>query len=444
MEFFYEDALAEATKLDAILKETGKPVGPLHGLPMSVKEHFNFKDHVTHAGYVGWLDRVSPEFADTTKQLIDCGAVIFCRTTEPQSLMHLDSYNNIVGRCRNPNNTFLSPGGSSSGEGAMVAMGGSALGMGSDGGGSIRAPSAFCGIYGLKATAQRISIKGFTVSVAGIEGFIGVIGPMTRFVEDLDLFMTAILNFANPWKYDPFLTVVPWRPVEDPKPTSLKIGVVFDDGIVRPHANIKRALETVVGKLKEQGVEIVSFKPPRHEEAMRAIMKVYSGDGNECQKDALAISGEPINPLTTWTLSFGDGDEGMPVRDLYRTSVTKGEVRQEYLDMMNNESIDFILSPTYVGCAPVPDTLHYWGYTCIYNLLDMPNVVFPTGLYSDSTLDKPENFKPRNEYEEYEHKLFEDPAIFDGAPLNLQLTGKRFSDEKLVKAVKVISEIIKT
>ncbi|GMF32677.1 unnamed protein product [[Candida] boidinii] len=129
MELFTDEGLKRAEELDEYFKKNGKTVGFLHGLPVSLKEHYDYKGRITHAGYVAYIDRVSEEWCLTSKCLYDQGAVFYIRTTEPQCLMHLCSNNNITGKCLNPTNTSLTPGGSSSGEGALAAMKGSVFGL---------------------------------------------------------------------------------------------------------------------------------------------------------------------------------------------------------------------------------------------------------------------------------------------------------------------------
>lgn len=129
-EFLTEEALTRARELDEHLARTGRPVGPLHGLPISVKEHLNLKGKPCNAGYVGWINRVPDVDNVTLKCLKDAGAVIFCRTTQPQTIMHLECSNNISGVTVNAYNRSLTSGGSSGGEGALLGIKGSPLGVG--------------------------------------------------------------------------------------------------------------------------------------------------------------------------------------------------------------------------------------------------------------------------------------------------------------------------
>jgi amidase len=130
-----ERALSRAGYLDAYLKQHKKPIGPLHGLPISVKEMIGMKDLGLNAGYVSWWGKTATEDAHVLQILWNAGAVFYARTTQPQSMMHLETDNNLYGVTVNPYSEDVSAGGSSGGEGGLVGMRGSCLGVGSDIGG---------------------------------------------------------------------------------------------------------------------------------------------------------------------------------------------------------------------------------------------------------------------------------------------------------------------
>lgn len=250
VDIFIDEGLTRAQTLDEYYRKTGKTAGPLHGLPVSLEAQFNYKDKVTHAGYVGYIENYAIFENVTVSILKKLGAVFYIRTNVPQTMMHLDSNNNIVGRTRNPYNLALSSGGSSGGEGALVGFGGSPLGIGTDIGGSIRAPAAFSGCMGLRPTSRRISVLGCISAGAGQETVPGVCGPMAKTVEDIELFMKLYINQGEPWNYDAWCLRIPWREVAVPVPESISIAVMCDNEIVKPTPAIERGLKYVVGKLK--------------------------------------------------------------------------------------------------------------------------------------------------------------------------------------------------
>ncbi|CDK27623.1 unnamed protein product [Kuraishia capsulata CBS 1993] len=446
MEFFIGEGLKRAAELDAEFAKTGKLTGPLHGIPISLKEQIGHAGKITNGGWVGWLTNIPKEDAVTVTVLRNLGAVFYVRTNQPQSLMHLDSNNNIVGRSRNPYNLKLTPGGSSGGEGACVSFGASPLGVGTDIGGSIRAPAAFSGCWGLRPSTRRISTLGGVSSGKGQESVPSVAGPLARDLDDVDLFMKAYINDGKPWDYDPWCIPVPWRSLEKPDPKQITVAIMYDDGLVRPHAPIARGLKHVAEKLTSAGVKVVEFDPIRTKEAYETVNKMYSCDGNFFQKDMVKPSGEPLLPLTEWALSFGDGDKSYSVVDNRFLNVTRDSLRKDYLDYFVQNKVDFIISPTYVGTAPVGaydgvEGPYYWGYTSLWNILDLPTLVFPTGLHQDPSIDVAEKIEPRSELEKIEHDKYI-PANFRDAPINLQLTARRYFDEETVAFGKVLRDIL--
>lgn len=132
-EIFFDEAVDQAKELDRILEETGKPIGPLHGVPFSIKDHYNIKGKRTTAGYISY-SRFPPKEQDAyvVDILRKAGAVFYVKTNNPQCMMVLEAVSNIYGRTLNPKNTRMGPGGSSGGEGALLALKGSPVGLGSD------------------------------------------------------------------------------------------------------------------------------------------------------------------------------------------------------------------------------------------------------------------------------------------------------------------------
>ncbi|KAL7665386.1 amidase [[Candida] zeylanoides] len=440
LQLFIGEGLERASYLDDYLKKNGKPFGPLHGLPISLKEHLDYRGKVTHGGYVSQLGNVPSAHGVTTQVLENLGAVFYVRTNEPQTLMHVDSNNNIIGLSRNPHNMRLSSGGSSSGEGAIVAFGGSALGVGSDIGGSIRAPAAFSGCHGLRPTSKRISASGGVSAGAGQESVLGVVGPLARSIADLELWMKHYINGGKPWMLDQSCIPLPWRTVQPPKPADLKIAVMYDDGLVKPTPPIARGLRQVVAKLEASGVKVIKFEPIKTQLAFDTVVKMYGCDGNDKQRELLAASGEPLVKLTQWGLNLGDGKH-YNVSQNRELNVARDELRQNYTDYLYDNKVDFILSPAFSNVAPKSEQAYNWSYTALFNLLDFPALAFQTGLFQDPAIDiwgpDHSSYKFRSKLEELECSTY-DPQSFVGAPIALQLSGRRYDDEELLAAAKTI------
>ena len=169
LEIFFDAAIEDARRLDKYYAQHNAPVGPLHGLPVSLKDQFHVKGVETSMGYVGWIGTFQGEKgtgrekvyeSEMVKELRGMGAVLYCKTSVPHTLMAGETVNNITGYTWNPKNRHLSCGGSSGGEGALISLKGSPVGFGTDIGGSIRIPAAFNGLYGLRPSSGRLPYEG--------------------------------------------------------------------------------------------------------------------------------------------------------------------------------------------------------------------------------------------------------------------------------------------
>ena len=440
-ELLPERALARAQELDDHLAETGKPVGLLHGLPLSVKEHIGMKGLDLNAGFVAWVGNISADDAEILKLLRKAGAVFYARTTEPQTLMHLETSNNIYGVTVNPYNTKLTCGGSSGGEGALLGLKGSCLGIGTDIGGSIRSPAANNGIFGLRPTTYRLPVNGWAATMFGEEQVVPVIGPMSTSIGGIKVFMRALLD-QKPWLLDPSLINLPWKTSNQLRTDAtgnrkLRIGLLTDDGVVKPHPPILRGLSTLVSALKSSpDIEVVDFPPYKHDLAWSTIASLYFGDGGKEEAEAIDASGEPWRPLSKFIIKENPyvKPSGLTVREVWDLTMQREAYRAAYtrhwnsintdlpapdedeneqpepLDLeggVEERMVDVILAPVGPGCAPPLDGARYWGYTAQWNLLDYPALVFPTGLRSGAGDKVEEGYEPRNERDKFNYDLCE-------------------------------------
>lgn len=436
-ELLPERALARAKELDDGLAQTGKPVGNLHGLPISVKEHIGMKGLDLNAGFVSWVGNVSPDDAQILKLLRKAGAVFYARTTEPQTLMHLETSNNIYGVTLNPYNTKLTSGGSSGGEGALLGLKGSCLGIGTDIGGSIRSPAANNGVFGLRPTTYRLPVNGWAATMFGEEQIVPVIGPLSTSFGGVEVFMKALLD-QRPWLLEPSLVNLPWKTSSQLRQDSaekrkLRVGVLADDGVVKPHPPILRGINTVSAALKASpDIEVVDFPPYKHDQAWTIIASLYFGDGGKDEIEGIEASGEPWRPLSDFIIKENPHvkPDGLSIKETWGLTVQREAYRGAYARHWNsvntglpgpeedeNEQpepladgvedlmVDVILAPVGPGCAPPLDCARYWGYTSQWNLLDYPALVFPTGLQCGSEDKAEDGYRPRNEQDKYNHEL---------------------------------------
>ncbi len=199
----------------------------------------------------------------------------------------------------NPINRNLSPGGSSGGESALIALGGSPIGLGADGGGSIRFPAAATGLFGMKATSGRVPIFRGAASMRGCRSFPIVAGPICKTAQDTAYFMETVL-LAEPWKQASSLVPLPWQ---EPDLSKIVIGVYMSDGIVRPHPPVLHALRELVRKLRDHPqFEVIGWEPYDHGLGYDLLRQLYWEDGGVETRQIMIDSGEPILPLTEWVM----------------------------------------------------------------------------------------------------------------------------------------------
>ena len=191
------------------------------------------------------------------RELRNLGAVLFCKTSVPHTLMSGETVNNIIGYTWNPKNRLLTSGGSSGGEGALIGLRGSVLGFGTDIGGSIRIPAAFNGVYGIRPSAGRMPYEGMANSMDGQNSVLSVVGPLSCSVAGLRLAFKSILS-QKPWLHDPLCLEMPWRDDEERrvKMGQLTFGVMKHDGNVTPHPPVQRAIEIVIARVRDLGHKV--------------------------------------------------------------------------------------------------------------------------------------------------------------------------------------------
>lgn len=258
----FEEGLKRAQELDGSYAKTGKPSGPLHGLPMSLKDCYTFAPYPSSIGLAKYANKEMERDSVVVEQLKSLGAVFYVKTNVPTLMLLTETNNNIWGETRNPCHKKLTPGGSSGGEGAILAVHGAPLGIGTDIGGSIRIPAAYCGIYGLKPSNGRISMLGNQPSLPGQDFIYGVGGPMAPTLGGLKLFLENVCSAEiESWGADPKIIPIPWRKdVIQPKGRKLRFGIIKNnDKTVTCHPPIERALREVREKIEKAGHEIVEW-----------------------------------------------------------------------------------------------------------------------------------------------------------------------------------------
>ncbi|KAI0120481.1 amidase [Hypoxylon sp. NC0597] len=437
-EIMFADAIERAKELDNIYKSTGKVVGPLHGVPMTFKECFHFKGYDSTNGYMSRVFQPADRTSPLPELLQAAGAVIISKTNVPQTMLVAESDNNVFGRTKNPVNSRLTSGGSSGGEGASQAFRCSALGVGTDVGGSIRIPSACNGVYGYKPSFGIIPMIGYSYSgwTGSNTGIPAVTGPLGHSVRDLDLFARIVRN-AQPWKFDPAVipNIMEFVPEAPRKPV---VGVIYASGLT-PHPPVRRAIREAVSKLAAAGFEIRDFNPPDFIGIRNISEQLFTLDGLSYPKQELAKSGEPVVPSVK-KIGFWD----IPPKtqeEAWQWNTKKGQVQKDMLDEWQRVGCDVVLAPVGPHTAVLPGDWTSDIYTVAWNVCDYPAIVIPF-THVDPALDPVDaGFKPMHTADQKNQDMY-DPELFKGAPVALQIVGPRLGDKQLLKDVELLDSVL--
>jgi len=281
----HDEALAAAKEADARVAR-GERRSVLDGVPVTLKESLDLRGHASTLGLPSRKNHRATDDAVMVAVLREAGAVFLAKTNVSQALLFHESRNPVFGETKNPWHVDRGPGGSSGGEAAIIAAGGSPAGIGTDIGGSIRGPAHVCGIVGLKPTVDRWSVVGSQGVQPGQEVVRGQSGPMGRSVDDVRVLWEA----ADPVRIAALDPKVPPLPVGDTTSPvkGLRIGWFVDDGIITPSAACRRAVERAVRALADQGAAVIEFPPRAVEEVLATYLGGISADGGVTLRTQLA------------------------------------------------------------------------------------------------------------------------------------------------------------
>ncbi len=281
-EILFDEAIERARQLDRerLANPSDNTLPPLWGLPVSLKDSFQISGYDTSTGLGCHVNEPAEESSPLAAMLLDLGAVLYCKTNLPQSIMTGDNDNNIFGRTLNPRNTALTAGGSTGGEGALIALRGSLLGVGTDIGGSIRIPSVCNGIYGFRASVGLVPHSGVRdLAVPGTDGVRSTAGSMATSIRDCSLFLKSIMQ-ANAWKYDSTVISIPCSNLSVKE--KLRIGLVEDDGVYTPSPPVRRGLKKAVDLLRESDqIEIIPLKLPNVKDHYQDLINYFTLLGSD-------------------------------------------------------------------------------------------------------------------------------------------------------------------
>ena len=414
-----DDALEQAREAEAAVAR-GDKLGPLHGVPVTIKDTIETAGLRTTSGSAMRAEFVPQRDAPAVARLKAAGAIVLGKTNAAEMAMDYTADNPVFGRTSNPYDLSLTPGGSSGGEAAAIASCMSPGGIGSDLAGSIRIPAHFCGIKGLKPTVGRVPGAGQFPPSTGPYSLGAVIGPMARNVSDLYLLFTVLAGSEVP---------EPWT---GPLPTKfsdgcsllkgLRVACYTDDGISPVTEETKTAVEAAARALSDARLIIEETRPPGIERGHDLWLKLFSRASVVQLRNVYAGHEGKGGEFVRWRLKTAD-DTPVPSLDDYINSwLERDRLRAALLEWM--EDTPLILAP--VGATPAYphdthkitvgehalNTFRAFSYSQAFNVFDLPVVVVPAGVSAE------------------------------GLPIGVQIVGRPLAEETVLVAAAIIEEAL--
>ena len=401
----FERARAEAKEADKKYASGGM-LGPLHGVPITIKDQFHIKGLPTTFGVARLKNQLATEDGAMVAALRTAGGIILGKTNVPQTLSVVETNNAIWGRTNNPWDLSRTSGGSSGGEAAIVSAGGSLIGLGCDYGGSIRLPAAWCGIYGLKPTARRLYADSAPVRTArGRECVVTQPGPLARSVADLILAFRLMVNHvvAHPTGSNPPL---PFREPNTIEINHLRVALLPKIGEWSPAPPIQRALQEASDALRAQGATVEEWTTaPNTQKGVNLFFNIVGADGFSWVKQILdgekpvplmkpsvqvsSLPGAIIPVAATLLRMTGQHHLSRMLRNMRQQSAeglmnllgNRLDYETHFVTALDIGNYDAILCPALplpaVHHGDVSNLADFWGSMLLFNTLGMPAGVAP-------------------------------------------------------------------
>jgi amidase len=428
-----ERARAEATAADNS-RAAGDPCGPLHGLPMTIKDCYETLDLVTAAGAPELAEHMPTRDADVVRLLRRAGAIVWAKTNVPYYAGDHQTYNDVYGVTNNPWDLTRTSGGSSGGAAVAVACGFTTAEIGSDIGNSIRQPAGLNGIFGLKTTHGLVSGRGHIPGPSGAltSSDLGVFGPLGRSCGDLRVLLEVLTNSGSAFGGMPGAELPRFE--QQPDIADLRIGVWSDDSVAPVDSSVKDLIESAARRLSEEGAEIKSEIRPA----------IASSDLHRNYMQLLNSTLSPQLPSERWDELFAQADgnaeyvdddaamfarnSALSHRDWLTANERRAHAQQAWADVFDD--VDIMIAPIQPVAAFPHDTERSYGKrTLIVNGADAPyrDILFWAGLATMPHL--PSVAIPIGH-------------TADGLPVGMQLIGPKWSDHKILSMGEEISSVL--
>jgi Asp-tRNA(Asn)/Glu-tRNA(Gln) amidotransferase A subunit family amidase len=380
----HPERVVQAAREAEVAVKSGSSLGPLHGVPISIKSCIEIAGMKCETGSRLRAGALAMRDAPLVERLRKAGAIVLGATNTPEFLMAWETDNLLYGRTNNPWDLERTAGGSSGGESAAIAAGMSAGGVGSDGGGSIRVPAHFCGICGLKPTPGRIPSTGHVPASGGPFALLGVVGPMARTVADVKALFEVM---QGPDDGDTCAAPVPVRWTGEKDAKNLRVGYFEDDGRTPVTPETQLAVRTAAEALRRAGFMVEPFRPEGLEEAREIWKKFFVKVGGMLLGPMFKGEEQEISPMLKQFLDWSAAEPKLTENSLLDAWFRRDGIRSKFLSQMREFPI--LLCPA----AAIPafrhgerswqiegKEVHYldaWSYTEWFNLLGNPAGVVP-------------------------------------------------------------------
>lgn len=278
----------------------------------------------------------------------------------------------------------------------------------------------------------------------GQGSMVSVVGPLATSPGTLKLVFQSLLS-TSPWLHDPLVHEIPWRQEAEILPSKLSFAVIRHDGGCTVHPPVARAVDLTVKAMEKLGHQVIEWDPtPKHAHLSEICGKCWTFDGGEdCRKDFELSGEEPAPNVMFETAPQANATEIMAV------NIAKREAQKDYMEYWNSSEsltntgrpVDAIISPLAPYTAAMPGFYTYYGYSTWVNVLDYTSVTVPI-THVDKNVDKKlENFKPIDGVDQKTQDTY-DPEIYDGAPVSIQLVGRRLQEEKMLALAKYVGDAV--
>lgn len=463
----FDEARAAAAGADAA-RERGEPLGPLHGVPITIKDQFFVRGTPTTFGLESRAGHRADADGPLVERLRQAGAIVLGKGNVPQLLMYLEADNPLFGKSLNPWDSERTPGGGTGGDAAIIAAGGPPLALAADFTGSIRVPAHSCGIAGFKPTSGRLTNVGFPPELffPGQDGIMMSCGMLGRTTADVTLAM-RVLAEPGMETADNTLPPVPWRDPAAVDVAGLRIGYYEDDGFFPASPALRRAVRESAAALEAMGATVVPFSPPSIRTAVRISFMILGADGGAWVRRAMkddkpdprinvllriaSIPG-PVQRMLPRALSLagqaGFAETLRSVRELsasgyWKVLDARNRYRRAFQAAMDAQQLDAIISPPYaLPALRHGATYHLFSaasYSIVYNLLGMPAGTIPaTRVRPGEESDRPDS----RDIVVKKARETEDGSA--GLPVGVQVASRNWRDEVALAVMQALESHFRT